>query len=145
MSSPPPPFRRRQIVVNKRLQYRYAVMIGLVLLFMLLLMEGHTWIIIHSAEKEMTAPELLEPIRSLQVWLLATGLVNMVVIPFLSLFISHRIAGPIYRLEKEVADALQNESFGKKIVLRQGDEFQSLADKISMLFERIHALKKSGK
>jgi signal peptidase II len=139
MPTPTPNYKamRRNYLVNRRLQFKYAFLIGGALATLLLLMEAHVFLVIRMVEPEFMNPVLLEPLRSLQGWMLASGLIFMVVIPILSIFVSHKIAGPLFRFEKTLRDALQSEGPIPAIRLRQGDELQSLADLINQLLERL--------
>ncbi|OGJ93423.1 MAG: hypothetical protein A2487_16920 [Candidatus Raymondbacteria bacterium RifOxyC12_full_50_8] len=59
--------------------------------------------------------------------ILFLGLFVVVIeIAFLTIFISHKIAGPIYRLER-FAEDMRNGNFGSRIFLRKGDELADIA------------------
>lgn len=128
---------RRNYLVNRRMQIKYALIIGGVLGLIVLLMEAHTFLVIRTMGPEFPSPEVVEALRSLQKWMLASGLVYMVVIPILSIFLSHKIAGPLYRLEKSIRDGLESEEGFRPIHLREGDELQGLADLVNEHFKRI--------
>lgn len=138
MQTPTPNYKamRRTFLINKRLQIKYALMIGGVLTFVLALMEAHAFLVIRMIQPEFGDPVLLEPLKSLQLWMLASGLIFIIVIPILSIFISHKIAGPLFRFEKTLRDALQSQGPVPPIHLRRGDELQSLADLINQLLDR---------
>ncbi|MBL8024070.1 MAG: hypothetical protein JNK54_07305 [Elusimicrobia bacterium] len=139
MSTPAPNYKamRRNYLVNRRLQFKYALLIGGVLATIVALLEAHVFLVIRMVEPEFMNPVLLEPLKSLQLWMLASGLIFMVVIPILSIFVSHKIAGPLFRFEKTLRDAIHSEGPIPPIHLRQGDELQSLADLINQLLERL--------
>lgn len=52
-----------------------------------------------------------------------------------ALEVSHRIAGPVMRLEKELDDHINGVQTGP-IVLREKDELRSIADKINQLVQK---------
>lgn len=52
-----------------------------------------------------------------------------------SLELSHRIAGPLYRLEKELDDRINGKAVGE-IKLRPKDEFKLLAEKINKVIAK---------
>ncbi len=138
MQTPTPNYKamRRTFLINKKLQGKYALMIGGVLTFVLALMEAHAFLVIRMIQPEFGDPVLLEPLKSLQLWMLASGLIFIIVIPILSIFISHKIAGPLFRFEKTLREALQSKGPVPPIHLRRGDELQSLADLINQLLDR---------
>ena len=139
MQTPAPNYRamRRTFLINKRLQFKYAMMIGAVLAVFLVLMEAHVFLVIRMIEPEFVNPVLLEPLKSLQLWMLSSGLILMLVIPILSIFVSHKIAGPLFRFEKTLRDAIQSTGPVPPIHLRKGDELQSLADLINQLLAKV--------
>jgi len=139
MQTPTPNYKamRRTYLINRRLQFKYATMIGAVLGFFLVLMEAHAFLVIRMVEPEFVNPVLLEPLKSLQLWMLASGVMLMLVIPILSIFVSHKIAGPLFRFEKTVREALSSDGPVQPIHLRKGDELQSLADLINQLLARL--------
>ena len=77
MNIPTPNYKamRRNYLVNRRLQFKYALMIGGVLATILVLMEAHTFLIIRTVEPEFMNPVLVQPLKSLQMWMLASGMI----------------------------------------------------------------------
>jgi nitrate/nitrite-specific signal transduction histidine kinase len=60
-------------------------------------------------------------------WVLAIGVLLVIgQIGVLTVFFSHRLAGPIYRLERVCHDLIEGK-YDQQIVLRKGDEMQNLA------------------
>lgn len=53
-----------------------------------------------------------------------------------SLWTSRQIAGPLYRIEKDLEALLSGARDGNKIILRDGDPLGHLADLINELIER---------
>ena len=55
---------------------------------------------------------------------------------FISLWVSRKIAGPFYRIEKDLEELLTGAAEGKTIHLRPGDPLQHLAYLVNQLIER---------
>ena len=53
---------------------------------------------------------------------------------------SNKIAGPLYRLEKELDQILETNDFSVRIHFRKGDQLNSVADKINMLLDKMEPL-----
>jgi len=75
-------------------------------------------------------------------------LFSLTIIFIAGIFISHRMAGPIYRFEKAIED-VSNKDLTGNFKLRKHDEFKKLADLINNMvrqlnFELIQAEKKLG-
>jgi methyl-accepting chemotaxis protein len=78
-------------------------------------------------------------------WIFGIGIFIIVAqIALLTIFFSHKLAGPIYRLEK-VSQSIIDGNYTEKIFLRKGDEMQNLArlfnDVIRLTNERLTALR----
>ena len=75
---------------------------------------------------------LIPAIRKINLIMLVAIPILLFVIWVFAMEISHRIAGPIFRLEKELDDHLEGKSRGP-IKLRAKDELKILAEKINRL------------
>ena len=67
------------------------------------------------------------------IWRVALGLVFGALS---SLWISRRVAGPFYRIERDLESILNGAQKGERVQLREGDPLQHLADLINELIER---------
>jgi len=67
-------------------------------------------------------------------------LINILIItPFfilLGILLSHKIAGPIYRISKYI-DSLRSGDYSRGLTLRKRDELKGLAKKVSLLRDRL--------
>ena len=68
--------------------------------------------------------------------ILLNDLVIMVLLIILGVFMTHRIAGPVYRVQKDIERVLAGEK-GVRVRFRRGDSFPELAEKVNSLLERI--------
>jgi signal transduction histidine kinase len=84
---------------------------------------------------EIIAYNLVPVARKVNIIMLVSLPVALFIIWFMALELSHRIAGPIYRLEKELDSRLNGKEINP-IKLREGDELKVLADKINSLIEK---------
>jgi nitrogen fixation/metabolism regulation signal transduction histidine kinase len=81
-------------------------------------------------------------------WVFGGGLLLLIIqIVLMTIFFSHKVAGPIYRFER-VCHELINGNYNQQIVLRRGDEMQNLARLLNQVIktsrERILALKNAS-
>ena len=67
------------------------------------------------------------------VWRIVLGLVFGALA---SLWVSRQVAGPFYRIEKDLEALLDGAKGRQKVVLREGDPLQHLADLVNELVER---------
>ncbi len=68
--------------------------------------------------------------------LITLGIVTLAAI-FVTLYISHKIAGPIFRFEKELGN-IGNGDLTSKINLRENDQVTDMADSINQMVSSLH-------
>lgn len=82
-----------------------------------------------SAQEQQTVANIL---KQANLRLIPKLIVLILVMAVVSIFISHKIAGPIYRFEKS-AKAIEEGDLTLKFKLRQGDELKELADALDKM------------
>lgn len=138
-----PSFWRRRFYVHA-LQKRYAVYFGIylfsysVLIFGLVLLAMH---IVPVVKLYLPLPIEVRAVAASQFLAMAESLGPAVIAlivasAFFSVYLTHKIAGPLYRLEKHAA-ALAQGDLSIRIRLRAGDELHELADMINEAVERV--------
>ena len=132
------PYRRSQILIDKRFQLRFALYVvswtfALSLIYPLLLQRVFDVFINYLALDPMGPPvQVLQGKRTEMTYLLWAIQALFIVITFLiSLFLSHRIAGPLYKLKKSMREAMAG-GF-PRIHFRSQDHFQDLSDAYNQL------------
>ena len=137
--TPERPYRRRQYLVDRRYQLQFVSRI-----FMLVLLVAVISLILSSVLlwRNMYQPELQSqtPLVAALVASATTMLVELLVaIPlvfFLSIRQSHRIVGPINRLQR-LLEAVGNGDFSQRITLRHGDALEDLAKSINQMVQNL--------
>lgn len=84
---------------------------------------------------EAIAYNLIPVARKVNLVILISLPITLFIIWVIALELSHRIAGSIYRLERELDDRIAGSKEGP-IQLREKDEFKPLADKINKLISK---------
>lgn len=133
-----PKFSRRIFLIKRGLQFRYM---GVILTSMLLVSLVVGWTVYFTIWKDLSDPtkthDQLEQIfvegNENLVYRMA---VVILLVCFLSIFVSHKIAGPVYRLE-ESAKIISSGDFSRRIKLRSGDELQELADAFNTMTDSL--------
>jgi methyl-accepting chemotaxis protein len=126
---------RRIKVIDGRLQYRtIAVALSVVIAgFVLFAVVAGLYYGVLSAGAAGLNPQLLLVILPA---LLINDLAIMAVAIVVGIFMTHRIAGPVYRMEEDIDRALSGERM-VRVRLRRRDALQDLAVKVNELLERI--------
>jgi len=135
-------FRRRQYIIKKGLQFRY---IGLVFGLALVASLVTGWTVFatgwHFLGEKLASvyPQgrLIYVFRATNFALIRNLFLVSPLVFILALLFSHRIAGPVYRIEKTV-DEIARGNLGLKIRLREGDELVSLAYMINSMTEKFN-------
>ncbi len=125
---------RRVKVVDGRLQYGLIAVFLAVVVAGLLLFAAVVAVFLFVAGEGGTGQAVF--LRSVLPWLLLNDLAIMLVAIVIGIVATHRIAGPIYRIESDIDRALAGEK-GVSIRLRRTDAFPGLARKVNQLLEHI--------
>ncbi|MEK6645337.1 MAG: hypothetical protein AABY84_01490 [Candidatus Firestonebacteria bacterium] len=128
-------FKRRQYLINKKMQLKYAAMIAGTLIFLLVLIELHTFYIIKAILPNLFSTSVKEEIRDIVSKLLISGVLYLILITVLSIFVSHKIAGPVYRFNKDINEIIHTGKFDKYIRVREKDELQDVAKALNNLIQ----------
>ena len=84
---------------------------------------------------EAIANNLMPVLHKVNIILGVSIPITLLLIWIIALELSHRIAGPIYRLEKELDERISGAKQGP-VKLRKKDEFKLLVDKLNKLISR---------
>lgn len=136
MKDRPPGFRRRFYV--HKIQKTYAIKLGVFLLVYSLLVFGLAFLVPHLIpavklglpipleEQALPAAQLL--ILGETIW---PGIIALIVASSIfSIYLTHRLAGPLYRFEESVKELIQG-NLSLRIRLRKRDELYELAGMIN--------------
>lgn len=127
--------QRRIYLIKKAFQLRYALILSVFILLTALISCLAVYLAIFPYLSEKLAnvypqARLAMILRSTNVKVLFSAFLMIPFAIWFSIIISHRIAGPWYRLETILRDMVKGD-FSSEIRLRKGDELQSLADSLN--------------
>ncbi|MDD5495519.1 MAG: methyl-accepting chemotaxis protein [Candidatus Omnitrophica bacterium] len=138
-----PYIKRKKYLVAKQFQLKYA---GLFLLFMFL--TGalcsytiyYTVMVLMGEKLASVYPQgrLVAIINTVNLRILLSLIVVAPFVAMFSIFLSHKIAGPMYRMEKFLTGMAEGD-FSSRITLRKGDELMSLANKINGVIDSLRS------
>lgn len=138
-----PRFMRKRYLIARGFQLRYT---GTILLLMFLTAGFCSYVIYYATmiifgEKLANVypqGQLKMIVGSVNMKILISMIVISPVVGFIGIFLSHKIAGPIYRIEKFLT-AMAAGDLSSRITLRKGDELVSTADAINRFSEAFKA------
>ena len=136
-----PKFKRKRYLVAKKFQLRY---VGWILLFMFLTAVLCSYIIYYTTMILMGEKlanvypqgQLVSIVNSVNFRILVSIIVISPLVGFLGIYLSHKIAGPIYRIERFLSNMAAGD-LSSRITLRKGDEMVSLADSVNRLTDSL--------
>jgi methyl-accepting chemotaxis protein len=139
-----PPYRRTQILIDRRFQLRFALYVvswicALSLFYPMLFQTLFDNFMRYLSLDPMGPPvQELKARRSELIVLLVAMQVLFAGITFLiSIFVSHRIAGPLYKLKKSFREA--NAAGFPSVRFRKSDHFHDLADAYNQMAEQVRS------
>ncbi len=131
----PGTIRRRIIIIKRALQMKYVLLVFAAVLFTVGIVSLDLYYIMGKIYAEQLGNENLHKVIRGSLGLLAVHLpIYFSVVIVAALFISHKFAGPIFRLEK-VAEAMAKGDLTVRAVLRDGDELFDTAEHINLMIE----------
>lgn len=156
-------FKRKILVIDKQFQYRMIFLFLLSVLVSLLVFSvlvgmyywaalvnvgaGGDYIILQRFVAQEDGTFIPEVIKGIEAWqfvifpVFLNNLLIMIVISVYGVKYSHSIAGPVYRMTKDVQAVLEG-NLDVRIRLRKGDHFHALADEINLLIDFMAQTKK---
>lgn len=136
MTEPGEKIRRRIVVIKRALQMKYVLLVFAAVLLTVTIVTLDLYYIMAKVYGDELAGNLPAVIRG-SARLLAIHLpIYFAVVIVAAVFISHKFAGPIFRLEK-VAEAIATGDLTVKANLRAGDELFDTAEHINVMIETL--------
>ncbi|MFH1379083.1 MAG: hypothetical protein ABII23_02275 [bacterium] len=134
------------LLINKKLQIRFAIFVaGLVTASLCMVwgsMEIVMRILLDHYRNDPITVDILKDIHFYMLYFFFwEGLLALIVSSLLTLFLSRRVVGPIYRIQEEInyfLDNRQNSDFEEReIRIRTNDAFQDLNQLVNRLIEEV--------
>ena len=132
---------RREYYIYRDIQLKY-IRLTLLLMVLVCLIMGYT---IHETWWAILAKKLavvypLENVTGLYSFfnstLILTLLIMIPVIVVATMYLSHRVAGPVFRIEKDLIEIGRGD-LSRRIVLRKSDELKKLAGEINGFISQV--------
>ena len=136
--------RRRQLYIKKEFQFRFIVKFCLILLAGLIVSTGLLFAFSQDTLTSSFAHSRLVIQRTSQAMLPAIIYTNLITLALIlvvtivvTLYLSNRIAGPIFRLEKEIARIGEGD-LSTPISLRSDDQMQEFARRVNDMARQLN-------
>ena len=133
-----PKFQRRTVLIKRSLQLRYIGMVFASVLLASIIVGGDIYITM-SRMMLSENPGLAPAFAQFDAIILVKIALYLAIILLISLFVSHRFAGPVYRFEKSAQLVAQGD-LTHRVSLRAGDELVELQDEFNAMIGSLQAL-----
>lgn len=131
-------FQRKTVLVKRSLQLKYIGMVFLSVLVASMIVGGDVY---YSLMRVMLTecPSVTDRITQFNTVLLVKVGLYLALMLLISLYVSHRFAGPIYRFEKS-CQSLSTGDLTHRVSLRTGDELMELQEEFNGMASALQAL-----
>jgi len=137
MSNGRPPIYKRQFVINKEFQFKFIYKFCIIILIGLLISSGLVFLLTKDTltssfhQSRLVIKSTASTIVPAVIYtnLVTLALITVAVI-FVTIFISHRIFGPVFRFKKELHEVAAGD-LTRRVNLRGKDNLTDLADELN--------------
>ncbi len=131
-------FQRKTVLVKRALQLKYIGMVFLSVLVASMIVGGDVY---YSLMRVMLTecPSVTDRVVQFNTVLLVKIALYLGLMLLISLYVSHRFAGPIYRFEKS-CQSLSTGDLTHRVALRTGDELMELQEEFNGMAAALQAL-----
>ncbi|MFH2137217.1 MAG: methyl-accepting chemotaxis protein [Candidatus Omnitrophota bacterium] len=137
-------FTRRRFLIQKKLQFKYMLMV----LFTIIAVTGAIVLTVYFTHWSLLTKQLAsvpgkealpEVFQKINMILLFEIPIALIIAAFASVFVSHKVAGPVYRLE-QVANKMAKGDLTNYLRLRKDDELKNLGTAFNSVIENMQVL-----
>ncbi len=141
--------KRRSYLVNKKLQLQFSWLLALQAAIPIILLGSSLYVVnkvyLLSIQRivgiSIISDVEVQSILNFSVQAIVVLLViTVILLTFIGVRFSHHVAGPLYKIEKTMEKLAQGEKV-ERLVFRNTDAVDGLADKINVVIERMGQLK----
>lgn len=136
-------FLRTKYLTGSRIQLRYLTLLMVSMVVPLVLVGGCLYYLIFTimAEQlgipEYIACNMLPVVRKINIMLLIGVPPLFLLLIAWGIVLSHRFAGPLERLEKELKRISCHGDYKSRVKLRKNDDIRAIADEINKLIDKV--------
>lgn len=135
--NPHPQFRRRIIVIKRVLQMKYVTLVFLSVLLTVTVVSLDIYYVIGKVfVKELRETDLSALFRNASGLLAVHLAVLLLAVIIISVFVSHKFAGPVFRLER-IAESVGKGDLTVRASFREGDELFETAECMNRMIDSL--------
>lgn len=133
-----PPYKRRIFLIQRSLQFKYAVITFCLFGLAAFMVWWETYQGISGLSRDglISDPVVMAWLRQITKIVFGKIVISLALVWILSILLSHYVAGPIYRFQKSL-ETLRDLDLSKRVHLRQKDELKNLQNVFNEALDRI--------
>ncbi len=132
--------KRKQIIVKRTLQLKYAATVLIAMLVTAVTVGADFYIRVYGLMKDflkdLPAHNIEHLMMNMNQLMYAKIIVLLVIALVISVYVSHKFAGPIVNIEKNIAQVAEGD-LSRKVYFRTGDDLKHLADYFNYMTGKI--------
>lgn len=132
------PYRRHIFIIKRTLQFKFVAIVCLAMILTAIAVGWDIYYTTMAMVSEQASPAVARMVANINHIIFAKLLIMIIIIGIVSIFLSHRVAGPVYRFEKS-AEVLATGDLTYRVFLRKGDELFDLRDALNRMIEQLQA------
>ena len=136
--APTQKFQRRTVLVKRNLQVKYALVVFAAVVFTAMIVGGDVYYTMARFVKEAD-PSLMPLLADAMKLDLVKLVIFLGIMGIVTVFVSHRWAGPIYRFERS-AEIVSTGDLAHRVSLRTGDDLMELQDEFNAMISSLQRL-----
>lgn len=136
--APTQKFQRRTVLVKRNLQVKYALVVFAAVVFTAMIVGGDVYYTMARFVKEAD-PSLMPLLADAMKLDLVKLVIFLGIMGIVTVFVSHRWAGPIYRFERS-AQIVSGGDLTHRVSLRTGDDLMELQDEFNAMITSLQRL-----
>jgi len=129
--------KRANFLINKPFQFKMIIIFALIIIFSSNLTAALIYAFLSGAI-DLSSIISISPDNIILPSIVIAQIISILFILFLGIFITHTLAGPIYRFEKAIK-MVSDKDLTVNFSLRKNDEFQHLAGLINNMVKRLNS------
>ncbi|OGS44338.1 MAG: hypothetical protein A2539_01085 [Elusimicrobia bacterium RIFOXYD2_FULL_34_15] len=131
-----PKYKRRIVIIKRALQFKYIAVVIIAMLLVALTVGWDVYYTIGRAIIELNHSELFPLMVRINNLMLGKLIVLVVIVFVISIFVSHKFAGPIFKFERS-CDTIAEGDLTYRVYLRTGDELVDLQLKFNNMISEL--------
>lgn len=136
--APTQKFQRRTVLVKRNLQVKYALVVFAAVVFTAMIVGGDVYYTMARFVKEAD-PSLMPLLADAMKLDLVKLVIFLGIMGIVTVFVSHRWAGPIYRFERS-AQIVSGGDLTHRVSLRTGDDLMELQDEFNAMITSLQRI-----